>query len=460
MKSAIDNSLVQPLYSERIVNGVKRIFYNFHAGQARAWASDKRFILVLAGAQSGKTTFGPVWLDREIQKCGPGEYLAISANYPLMDMKMLPEMRSHFEQRLGWQYHGGSIQYFSHYGGKYKIFLRTAKSALESATAKAIWMDECGHPDYSLETWQACRRRIAVNRSRVLMTTTPYDLGWLKVHVFDKCGKDPSYECINFRSIENPAFSVAEYLENQQDMAPWRFNMMFNGIFEAPAGLIYRAYSDSLYPRGHRIKDFMIPTEWPRTLGADFGLVNTALLWIATNPKSDEYVVYREEMGGELSQSEWARRVKDYGDPVTTYLGGSRSEEDHRISWQLAGIPMLLPAIQEVEAGIDHIIALFREKRMFVFDSCTSLRAQLGSYSRKLDSLDQPVEVIADKQKYHMCDALRYGVSRFPLERDLRVEVIHEDLTERQVQTEAFDKRREDRRAGILGGERVIDNIH
>jgi hypothetical protein len=36
--------------------------FNFHPGQLRAWDSDKRFILVLAGTQGGKTSFGPFTL--------------------------------------------------------------------------------------------------------------------------------------------------------------------------------------------------------------------------------------------------------------------------------------------------------------------------------------------------------------------------------------------------------------
>jgi hypothetical protein len=39
-----------------------KLRFNFHPGQWRAWQSLKRFILVLAGTQSGKTSFGPARL--------------------------------------------------------------------------------------------------------------------------------------------------------------------------------------------------------------------------------------------------------------------------------------------------------------------------------------------------------------------------------------------------------------
>jgi hypothetical protein len=51
-----------------------------HPGQLRAWDSKKRFVAVLAGAQGGKTSFGPPWLLREIMMRGPGDYM-ISTGY-------------------------------------------------------------------------------------------------------------------------------------------------------------------------------------------------------------------------------------------------------------------------------------------------------------------------------------------------------------------------------------------
>jgi hypothetical protein len=45
-------------------------YYNFHEGQQRAYDSPKRFILVLAGSQGGKTSFGPLWLAQEIDRRG------------------------------------------------------------------------------------------------------------------------------------------------------------------------------------------------------------------------------------------------------------------------------------------------------------------------------------------------------------------------------------------------------
>jgi len=73
---------------------------NLHPGQQRAWESDKRFIGVLAGAQGGKTSFGPPWLLREIKRKGPGDYMIVTPTFSLCDKKVEPAFRRLFEKKL------------------------------------------------------------------------------------------------------------------------------------------------------------------------------------------------------------------------------------------------------------------------------------------------------------------------------------------------------------------------
>ena len=56
----------------------RQIELSVHSGQQRALESRKRFVLVLAGWQSGKTVIGPPWLLNEIKARGPGDYLVAS----------------------------------------------------------------------------------------------------------------------------------------------------------------------------------------------------------------------------------------------------------------------------------------------------------------------------------------------------------------------------------------------
>src|SRR5688572_16771752 len=86
----------------RLDEGKLRI--ELHPGQTRAWDSRRRFVFIIAGTQSGKTSFAPAWLDREITRAGRGDYLAVTANYDLFKLKFYPEMSHYFEELFGWGY--------------------------------------------------------------------------------------------------------------------------------------------------------------------------------------------------------------------------------------------------------------------------------------------------------------------------------------------------------------------
>src|SRR5918997_5523944 len=77
-----------------------RLRLHMHPGQLQAWESLKRFVVVLAGTQGGKTSFGPHWLYREIQRQGPGDYMVVTPTFQLLELKALPEFKKLFESLL------------------------------------------------------------------------------------------------------------------------------------------------------------------------------------------------------------------------------------------------------------------------------------------------------------------------------------------------------------------------
>jgi len=397
---------------------------NLHRGQARAYDSEARWVLVLAGTQGGKTSFGPLWLWREMQRCGPGDYIAATATYDLLKLKMLPEMLRFFGEHLQWGTYAAGDKVITSHDGQTRIIIRSAQAegGLESATAKAAWCDEWGQPTVTIDNQEAIERRLSLSQGRQLITTTPYNLGFLKLRHYDRwVGGDPAYEVIQFRSVDNPAFPVAEYERARELLPAWKFAMFYDGRFSRPAGLIYADYEDSYRESGgHLVKPFTIPAEWLRLVGVDFGPVNEARLWLAEEPGTGDYYAYREAVGGGLSGPEYARQVLEYAEPIKYAMGGSRSEDERRLEWASAGLAVLEPRIYDVEAGIDHVIGLLRQRRLFVFDMLIGLRSELGTYSREVDDAGEPLARIANKEKFHRLDALRYGLSGIHIDRPKR----------------------------------------
>ena len=391
----------------------KRLTLRPHTGQARALRSQARFVLMMAGTQGGKTSLEPLWLHREMQRCGVGDYLAVTPTVPLLRMKMLPEFLRLFVHTLHlgeWKASDKAI--ICHDGSRIIFGSAVHPESLESATAKAAVLDEAGQDQFRLESWEAIQRRLALNQGRAFIGTTPYNLGWLKQQIFDRWQKgDRDYDVIQFESVVNPSFPRAEYERAKATLPGWKFDMFYRGLLSRPAGMIYEDYRDDYRERGgHLVRPFHLPPEWPRHVGVDFGAVNTALIWVAHDPGANVYYLYDESLeGGKTTgQHAAAALAKAERMNVRTWYGGAKSETQQRMDWDAEGVPVQEPLIADVEAGIDRVTSLLKTFRLYVFDHLVGLRDELGTYSREVDELGQATEKIKDKEKFHRLDALRY----------------------------------------------------
>jgi len=365
---------------------------------------------------------------------GSGDYLAVTASFDLFKLKMLPEVRNVFEHllHLGRFWSGEKvIELKDPERGDYwaaraddpmwgRIILRSAQApgGLESATAKAAWMDECGQDTFGLSSWEAIQRRLSFYQGRVLGCSTPYNSGWLKNEVYDRwIAHDPDYFVVQADSTVNPAFPKEEFERARLVMPSWKFDMFYRGIFARPAGLIYIDFTDDLI-----IDPFEIPSDWPRYVGIDYGPINTGTIWIAHDVGANRYIVYRETLEGGKTTKEHAKlaKVRRGDENVEKWTGGAPSEDQYRWDWQAEGINVRRPYTANVETGIDRVIGLFRTKQLFVMRHCRGLLDELGTYSRMLDDMGQPTEDIVSKRHYHLCDSLRYDVLSLPVRKMTR----------------------------------------
>ena len=405
-----------------------KIRLNFHPGQKRAWQSKKRFVFVLAGTQSGKTSFGSWWLWRAIKECGGGDYLAVSPTYDLFKLKLLPEMLEVFVNilKIGRYYPSERIIEISDpKTGKFsakladtkyaRIILRSAEAGskhggagvggLESATARAAWLDECGMDTFSLQAWEAVLRRLSLSEGRILGTTTIFNFGWMKSEIYDRWLKnDPNIEVIQFESLLNPAFPRSEYNRAFETLPAWKFSMLYRGVYSKPAGMVYPDFDTAI----HVVAPFDIPGDWNRYVGIDPGAIHTALLWLAE--EHDRYYIYRESLEGDKTTQEHVQKALSQPDAkqVVRWVGGSKSEKQFRLDWKDAGIDVEEPSVADVESGIDRVTALLKPKRLLIFSTCRGIIDEFGRYSRKLDAKGEVTEEIENKSKFHHLDAGRY----------------------------------------------------
>lgn len=402
--------------------------YNLHPGQGKAFTSTKRVVLILAGARGGKTSFGPIWLYHEMLAKGPGDYLVAGPTYPILDKAAAPEIEAFFARTL----HYGSLKRsplrfdFSLSGCKAlwpgqkierkpRIVFGHADDpeSLEAMTVKAAWLDEAGQKRFRLSSYEAIQRRLTIDQGRCLLTTTPYDLGWLKQRLHDPWlamhRQHPEIDVITFDSTMNPAFPLEEFDRARRELPLWKFLMFFRGQFSRPAGLIH----DRFDPHRHVVARFAIPGAWPRFVGVDFGATNTAAIYLAEEQDANRlptgrFFVYREYHPGKLPPETHAVRLLEGEPRQPTFVGGNPNEQAWRDRFAAAGIGMAEPPVKEVEVGIDAVYSLFAQDRLLIMDDLVELLDELQSYSRKLDDAGEPTEDIDSPNLYHLLDALRY----------------------------------------------------
>jgi len=434
--TATAHQLEHKLYQ---VNPGGELQLNFHPGQKQVWDSKKRFIFAMAGTRSGKTSQAPWWLYREIMRTytsgGMNDYLTVSPTVDLFNNAFLPAMIEVFCEILDIGHYWAAPRVLelkcldpndSRYGDFYegpngrssglmwaRIILRSSQSkgSLESMTAKAAVLDECGMDGFSLEDWEAVQRRVSIGSARILGTTTPYDLGWLYSTVYSAWLQgDPDIDVIHFPSYYNPAFDMAEYERAKRTMPAWRFSLFYDGKFQAPAGLIYRDFDFSTMVVR---EEFPIPKEWEHVVGIDFGGANTATVWLALNPSDGRWYLYHTTHMGHMPTSEHVAIAKAQAEGIDklTVVGGAKSEGQQRDDWWHEGFYVEEPPVSDLEAGIARVISLIKKDRLRIFNSCQGILNEIKTYRRKMDSQNEPTEQIINKAGYHEGDALRYACS-------------------------------------------------
>jgi hypothetical protein len=271
-------------------------------------------------------------------------------------------------------------------------------------TALACWCDEAGQRKFKLEAWQAILRRLSLAQGRVLITTSVYALHWLKRLVEAWRAGDKTIEVVRFDSTANPSFPVEEYERARKDLPRWKFNMLYRGMFERPAGLIY----DCIEETTQRVPRFHISRDWRRYLGLDFGTQNMAGTFWAEEPETHRLFCYRSYHHSGESASGHTRRIL-HGEPGVPYcVGGAWSEDDWRDDFKRAGLPVRKPKIRDVEVGITRVYGAWQRGELFAFDDLDELWEELTTYSREVDEDGEPTEKIEDKQTFHLLDSMRY----------------------------------------------------
>lgn len=367
-------------------------------------------LAAIAGTGGGKTQLGYWWLDNRLTTYPGYAWGLAEPTYQMLEKIILnspdpdrPDLMTYLARRGFQPRYKAQAHIIETNCGKIYVGSADRPNTMQGAAVRGYWLDEAGM--MSLTAYETALQRVSMLEGQVLLTTTPYDLGWLKLEIFDKADGDELH-VETWRSIDRPGFPVKRYDAMKRRMSKRRFAMMFDAQFEKPEGLIYSAFNDEKCI----IDAFKIPKTWPCYVGMDFGGVNTAAIWYAQNPRDGNLYCYREYLEGEKTAGVHGADLKKLskGEMIRRRSGGAPSEVQWRREFAAAGWNVGQPYIPDVEIGIDRVQHFHEENKIYYFRTCSGIIGEKTSYRRKLDKNNEVTEEIEDKRKYHRLDAERY----------------------------------------------------
>lgn len=416
-----------------------RLVWNFHMGQRKVMESQKRIIAAIAGRQGGKSRVGPIWLYEEMKRRGPGLYMVVAPSYPILQDSAIRWLTELFQTycKLG-EMRSNPPRFIISREGEKRLFAGTPwaglknlppttirfghaanPESLEAKTALAAWLDEAGQDGFKLPSWEAIIGRLTTTLGRILITTTPYNLGWLKQQVIDpweKAGQNhPLIDVISWASTANPSFGQEEYLRLKETMPRWKWDMFYNGQFTVPAGLIYGIMREK--EAELKVTRGSIPKKGQCYGGLDFGGPNTAGVMCRRDPHTGDLFLYRTYFPGEsMPIREHVRGILKGEQWFDRFAGGAKSEEVFREEFLQNGLPIEEPSISDVQAGIDRVYALMAQGKLHVCDDLDEWWSELYTYQYETDPETGdvlPELKIKNKSAFHFMDATRYLCSLF-----------------------------------------------
>jgi phage terminase large subunit len=377
-----------------------------HPKQFDAFNFTRRYGAVICGVQSGKTYLGATWANKKITEFPKGNGLISAPTYKILQQSTLDKFFNLFPEWFRYYKKQESVIDLPEGG---KIYIRSADEPLgiEGMTLDWAWLDEAGMMGRLI--WVFVRARTAIRKGQVLMTTTPYNLGWLFTDFYKpfKEGKDEDLVVFTWKSVENPYFDKEFYEKEKERLSGEEFARRYEGEFTKMEGLVYDLPSDRI------IEEKKINNPEITIGGIDWGFRNPAALWVGKLKDKVWYVVDEWYKSGKTTP-EIIERCKELQKTHGVNRWYADSAEPDRIEeCKRAGL-YILEGSKDLKGGISQINQLIRENRLFVFDKCENFIDEINFYhypevrGENLNPKDEP-----QKKNDHLMDAMRYAITTY-----------------------------------------------
>jgi PBSX family phage terminase large subunit len=380
--------------------------FSFLSYQRRLWKAENKYLGLIGGTGCGKTWFLPRWLFLKMIDNPDEEWIVSAPTILMLKRNPIKYLTDFFNtQGIRYTFNKSELLLETRHGIIYCISADNP-DRMQGIHARGIVGDEAGL--YSGIWWETAVQRVSFKKGQIMLLTTPYAMNWLKSEFWDNhVAGNMDFYVENPASTDNPFYPEDEYNRAKERLPSWKFEMLYNGKFRKPAGLIYPEYEI--------VKPFDIPSHWYISRGVDFGYNNPfGVIWLAEDQDTGTLYAFREYKQSGMNIDAMYEVLNDdydvqsYGDP-----GGGGKEIIETFSSR--GIA-IVEAKKDVMAGILLVNSYLQSGRLKVFETLTHTIDELDTYQWEVDK----TETILDKpRKYndHLMDALRYCVfSQYSIE--------------------------------------------
>lgn len=384
-----------------------------HPKQYQAFNFKTQYAACICGIQSGKTYLGTHWAFQKLLK---GDGLIAAPTYKILQQSTLkklfeeyPILRQFYKEQKGEIYiPAGSIKGIDE---DRNVFIRSMDNPLgvEGMTIKWAWLDEAGQ--MPLLAWTITRSRLSIARGQCLITTTPYNMGWLYQDFYKswKENKDSDLSVFTWRSIDNPYFPVDFYEKEKQRLKPAEFAKRYEGEFARLEGLVYNLHNWHIIPRQELRSEYVLG-------GVDWGYTNPAALSVIIVLDGAYYIVDEWYEVGKTTpeiKEEMIRLQKKWR--VNRWYADSANPEKIQEVMRDSGL-YVIPSTKNkssISEGISTINQYLNENKLLVFDDLKNTLAEFESYQylASKDGINQKEDPMPFNN--HLMDAIRYSITGY-----------------------------------------------
>lgn len=375
----------------------------FHDHQWRVLKSDKQFVAAIAGVQSGKTIVGAAWMAKKASDYPTDDHLIVAPTYKILEQSTLAKFFSEFPQYR--QYYRVQASVIDLPEGGH-IFIRSAEDPykLEGQTLRSCWADEAGQNKAAF--WTVIQARLAIKRGQLLVTTTPYNMGWLHSEFYKVWQSgDPSFDVINWSSEQNPFFPKDEFERVKKTMDATDFEMRYMGVFKKRHGLVYPNFGDQ-----------DIFSELPKrpinkTIGGiDWGFTNPAAIVVLGVDYDRHYWLLEEVYTKGKTTSELVDIAKSLTAKHRINVFYADSAEPDRIEESRRAGLYVREANKDIKLGVDVVRQAINEHRLHVHRSCMNTIDEFENYHYPEEEEAGFIRDLPKKETDHLMDAIRYAI--------------------------------------------------